>query len=726
MLPGAEVAGRDTWDQLPALRRWVTWAGVLLIALIIVADAYEGWQDYRTAIGDNDRGQLELGRALAEQTSRMLQEVDLVLTDHAAWELSAEGQTATPLQLSAHLAEEVRRLPFIYSATVADANGDVVASTRADIPGLRSLRTRDAFLTAQRGTGNTLHIGRPFISSRDGSVTFTLSRRMADAHGNFRGVVVARVAFEYLASFYAGVVITPDAQIRLAREDGIVLAQFPSSSNFIAENNFVKRSYAALMQGREQLHRERQADGSSRVVALHAVEGYPAVVEVSRSLASVRQPWLQRELASAVRTLVLAVLAGLLLMALRAALSRRDRLEAERQRLAAELEQAQRAEALGFLAAAMAHDFNNVLTAIVGYAELAKNTIPPGSAALANIERLFAAGERARLLVRKVLTFDPRRSIGYQALPLRPIIEEVVQQLKATLPPAVSLQLGGLETDAQIYGDATEVHQVLMNLCSNAIQAMPQGGTLSISVAIRDLQAVPAVRVGRLVPGRWVCLQVSDAGIGLTEDRLRWIFEPFYTTRQPGKGNGIGLTVVRNIVTRMSGAIEVSSEAGNGTCMTVYWPLQSEVPRLEQPDSPSARSAGRGETVMIVDDEPELVRLTEELVASLGYEPVGFVDARAALAAFEQQPDRYDLVLTDERMPALRGAELGRLIHEIRATVPVMLMTGHRDGDLEQQARVAGITTVLDKPLRTQMLSEAIERHLAGRADRATSPAQLP
>jgi signal transduction histidine kinase/ActR/RegA family two-component response regulator len=724
MLPPVAAAGSIRWDETPGLRRWVTVAGILLIVLIIVADTYEGWQDYRTAISDNDRSQLELGRALAEQTSRMLQEVDLVLTDYAAWEMSAEGRAATADKLRSHLIDDVRRLPFVHSAALTNADGDVVASTRADAAGFRSIKMREAFLAPQGAAGNALHIGRPFVSNRDGSVTFTLSRRTTDVNGRFSGVVVARVAFEYLASFYSRVDITADTQIRLAREDGVVLAQYPKTNNFIADNFYVKKTYSALMQVKEQLHRETPAHGSSRVVAMHTVEGYPVVIEVSRPMASVRQPWLQRELGSAARTLTLAVLAALLLMALRLALSRRDRLEAERERLAQELEQAQRAEALGFLAAAMAHDFNNVLTAIVGYAELAQNSVEQRSAAMANIERLITACERARLLVRKVLTFNPRRSISYQPLQLRPIIEEVVQQIQTTLPPAVTLQVHGLEANPLIYGDATEVHQVLMNLCSNSIQAMPQGGTLEISVTVSEIVTASAVSVGRLGPGHWVCVQVRDEGIGLAADRLRWIFEPFYTTRQPGKGTGIGLAVVRNIVARMGGAVAVSGQLGVGTCMKVYWPQLLNVPAPPAPVPRVVRQSGRGESVMIIDDEPELVQLTEELVASLGYEPVGFADARVALAAFQQNPGRYDIVLTDERMPMLRGAELSKLIRAIDPHVPIIIMTGHRDSDLEQRAEAAGVAEVLDKPLRAQLLRDALERQLAAVA-RQPTPADM-
>jgi len=207
-------------------------------------------------------------------------------------------------------------------------------------------------------------------------------------------------------------------------------------------------------------------------------------------------------------------------------------------------------------------------------------------------------------------------------------------------------------------------------------------------------------------------VSVKDSGTGLTVEQLASMFEPFYTTRPPTHGTGIGLTVVRNIISRMSGALDVSSRLGVGTEMTVYWPsVAAPTAILDQPDQ---EGGGAGETILVVDDERELVALTEELLASLSYEPVGFFDARAALDAFKSDPKRFDAILTDERMQPLRGLELARLVRQLDATVPIILMTGHRDAAIDAGAKQAGVAAILDKPLRVQTLREALARHLKG------------
>ncbi|HVN41388.1 MAG TPA: ATP-binding protein [Steroidobacteraceae bacterium] len=690
------------------LRRWVTIAGVVLIALIVLADSYEAWQDYRTAIRDNERTQLMLSRVLSEQTARMVQEVDVVLTGFAEWRLSAEGSAADERTLQARLRNEIARLPFVYSATVTGPDGDVLAVT-GELPiGNRSLKKRPAFAIPAQAHDNALYVSPPFVGARDHARTFPLSRRLSDADGGFAGVVVARVSYDYLAQFYAAVNVVKGTSIRLAREDGVVLAQYPGADLPIADDLDVRAAFAGGASTREQVHYD-DSGNDRRVEVFNEVVGYPIVVEITRPRSDVLQPWMHQELASAARTLILAVLAGLLLFALRMALDRHQRMELERRRLEEALAAAQRVEALGFLAASVAHDFNNVLTAIVGYAELARGSVLAGSPRLEHLERLLAAAERARRLVRRVLTFDPRRSLGYQPFALEPVLVEVVQQIQTTLPESVTLRFEGLDRPVRVLGDPTEVHQVLMNLCMNAVQAMPHGGRLGVRLDCVEVAAERDLTIGRLLPGHWVRVLISDTGVGLTEAQQRQVFEPFYTTRHPSQGTGIGLTVVRNVIATTQGALEVESRPGAGTRMSVYWrALESEAPASPQPNEVS----GIGQAILLVDDEAELVTLSEEVLASLGYEPVGFSDPQAALQAFRTNPDRFSAVLTDERMPSLRGLDLASNIHRLAPRLPVILMTGHRNADLDRLARAAGVVEVLDKPLRVETLRAALARHL--------------
>ena len=698
-------------QETSKLARWVVVAGIALIVLIVVADTHEAWQDYRGALADNERIQQALGRVLAEQTARLMQETDVVLSDYGEWVVSAEGRAADQGTLRDRLRADVMRLPFVYSATLAGTNGRVFATTQGESAADMDPASREAVEVPAPALKDSLYIGKPFDGTHDEARTFALSRRISAANGNFSGVVVARVAFEYLTGFYASVDATPDTSIRLLRDDGIVLAQYPSGGDTRSGASPVRQIPPNLAHERGQVV-YRRVDGRDEVAAMRAVEGYPVIVEVTRPLSSILQPWVKEEAASAARTLTLVVLAGVLLAALRAALLRHASHEQERRRLERELDIAQRLDALGFLAASVAHDFNNVLSAIVGYGELARKTMDEDPDALANMDRLMAAAERARMLVRRVLTFDPRRSLEYAPVPLAPILVEIAQQMEALRPPAVTLQVSGFELPVFVRGDATEIHQVVMNLCTNAVHAMPAGGRLQIELTRIEVREARAITLGRLLPGSWVCLAIADSGVGLDPEQIHSIFEPFYSTRSAEQGTGIGLTVVRNILTRMRGALDIQSQVGAGTRICVYW--QMATPGSGTAGEPNdAPQAGHGQTVMVVDDKPELVSLIEDVLASLGYEPVGFTGAREALEAYRSQPERFDALVTDERMQALSGCELATKIHQIDPKLPVILVTGYRDADTLLRARDAGIAEILDKPLNTQVLAAALSRQLA-------------
>jgi signal transduction histidine kinase/ActR/RegA family two-component response regulator len=706
--PPRRAVRRDT----STLRRSVTVAGVALILLIVAVDSYEAWQDYRRVIVDNEHIMLALNRALTEQTERLVQEVEVVLADYAAWTTSAEGRTADQRALVARLNSQIVSLPFVSSALLIGADGKILAGTRDDDVTDRNFKELAVFSAPAHDPGNALYIDRPRFLGRDRAQTFALSRRVTTPGGEFTGVVVARVAFDYLAAFYSGVNVTPDTSIRLSRVDGVTLAEYPPGGRLGDEAQ--PHPVAGAASAKERI-KYKVTNGDELIEVAQQVGRYPIELAVSRSYASVLRPWMAEERSSAARTLTLAAFATLLLVALRRALDRQDAMDHERQRLEQELAGIRQVEALGFLAASVAHDFNNVLTAIIGYAELMRGMVEAQPAMLANVDRLLAATERARVLVRRVLTFDPRRSVSYRPTAVEPIIIEVAQLVEATLPASVRIKLDGVDGVTSIQGDATEIHQVLMNLCSNAVHAMPAGGILNIQLATREVREPKTLALGQLQPGRWVSVSVIDSGIGLAAEQITSMFEPFYTTRQSTHGTGIGLTVVRNIISRMDGALEVDSRLGSGTRMIVYWravAAAAVAAAAELPEPAALREAGDGEVILVLDDEKELVALTEELLASLSYEPVGFSDARTAIEVFKSHPERFDAVLTDERMQPLRGLEFARLIHDIDPRVPIILMTGHRDAKLDAGAAGTGVVEILDKPLRVQTLREALARQL--------------
>jgi signal transduction histidine kinase/ActR/RegA family two-component response regulator len=386
-------------------------------------------------------------------------------------------------------------------------------------------------------------------------------------------------------------------------------------------------------------------------------------------------------------------------------ISDRKNADIERDRLESQLRQAQKLEAIGTLAGGIAHDFNNILAAILGYGEMALKDAPEGSAQRRHIDAAVSAGLRAKSLVERILAFS-RSGIGERVeVHVQSVVQEALDQLQASTPAGLTVERRLDVGDTAVLGDPTQVHQVVMNLCANAVQAMRSQGRVVVTLdRVRDSQ--PVCITGRLPAGDYVRLQVGDSGVGITPQVLERIFDPFFTTKGVGVGTGLGLSLVHGIVTELGGGIDVQSEPGVGSTFTVFLPSQSSTapPARETAAVPS----GRGETVLLVDDEEALVRLGEELVAELGYEPVGYTSSRAALDAFRADPARFDVVLSDDAMPELTGSELALALRQLRSDLPIVLVSGLVTPALAQRAREAGVAEVLAKPLVARDIARAL------------------
>jgi PAS domain S-box-containing protein len=390
--------------------------------------------------------------------------------------------------------------------------------------------------------------------------------------------------------------------------------------------------------------------------------------------------------------------------------------QSDRELLEAQLRQSQKLEAMGTLAGGIAHDFNNILGAILGYGELAQQQSAPNSPLRRYVDNVMHAAERAKALVDRILGFS-RSGLGERAhVHVQSVIEETLELIAASLPANIRLEKSLLASDAALIGDSTQLHQVAMNLCTNAVHAMERGGILSVLLERVDLTEVQSLSRGTLSPGPYVRLVIKDTGVGIRPEVVERIFDPFFTTRGVGKGTGLGLSLVHGIVTDLGGAIHVNSVPGEGTTFEIWLPVTTEVgkPAIE---TVRELPRGHGETVMIVDDEPTLVALAEEMLAGLGYEPVGFEASGVALQAFRAKPERFDLVLTDEAMPDLVGTELAREILLLRSDVPIILMSGHGGASLEQRAQAIGVKEVLHKPLQRADLAESLARALGHEAN---------
>jgi PAS domain S-box-containing protein len=385
--------------------------------------------------------------------------------------------------------------------------------------------------------------------------------------------------------------------------------------------------------------------------------------------------------------------------------------QAHKEQLEAQLRQSQKLEAIGTLAGGIAHDFNNILGAILGYGELAHQHSAEGSPLRRYLDNVMHAAERAQMLIERILGFS-RSGLGDRApVNVQFVVEETLELLEASLPAGIRLESMINAGNSAVIGDATYLHQVAMNLCTNAVQAMENGGTLRVILECIHVQESRSLARGSLRAGSHVRLTVSDTGVGIPPAVLERMFDPFFTTKGVGQGTGLGLSLVHGIVSDLGGAIDVTSKPGEGSTFEIWLPVAGEivVPSLQ---ANRALPQGNGEVVMIVDDERPLVALAEEIAAELGYEPIGFNSSRDALQAFSAQPQRFDIVLTDEAMPDLVGTELAFEIRRLRPAIPIILMSGYGGAQLTNRAAEIGVNEVLRKPLHRRDLAESLARAL--------------
>jgi PAS domain S-box-containing protein len=392
-------------------------------------------------------------------------------------------------------------------------------------------------------------------------------------------------------------------------------------------------------------------------------------------------------------------------------ITERKQAEAELRKMEQELRRAQRLEAIGTLAGGIAHDFNNILGAILGYGEMAMRDAKKGTRLRRDLDSIMAAGERGRSLVDRILAFS-RSGVGERVpVHVEAVVREALDQVAASLPGDVTLMPRLRAGRAAMLGDSTQVHQVVMNLASNAVQAMPQGGVLRVTLETVRFDAARPATVGSIEPGDYIVLTLSDMGTGISDDVLERMFDPFFTTKEIGVGTGLGLSLVHGIVTNVDGAIDVATEQGKGTTFTVYLPRSGDA--TEGPtdeDRPLPR--GEGQRVLVVDDEEPLVRLATETLEELGYVALGFTSSAAALEAIRADPQRFDAMITDERMPGMTGSALIRQVRGIRDGIPIVLMTGFVGGGAVDRARDAGADEVLKKPLSARELATSLARVL--------------
>jgi signal transduction histidine kinase/ActR/RegA family two-component response regulator len=373
-----------------------------------------------------------------------------------------------------------------------------------------------------------------------------------------------------------------------------------------------------------------------------------------------------------------------------------------------QLQQMMKLQAIGTLAGGIAHDFNNILFPIVGYTELTMDDIPPDSQARKNLEEVLKAANRAKELVQQILTFSRQNGQERKPLKVQTLIKETLKLLRATIPSSIEIHSSVDEDCGPVNGDPTQIHQVIMNLCTNAYHALQEtGGKLEVSLKETNLGHEQSLERVGMKPGRHLELTVKDNGHGMTPLVLERIFEPYYTTKEQGKGTGLGLSVIHGIIKNHGGDISVSSQPGAGSTFSVYLPVIDDI-EVEIEPVKTASATNGNERILLIDDEEQIIDLERRILENLGYKVTPKTDSEEALEEFSARPDRFDLVITDMTMPKITGDRLARKLMEINPQIPVILCTGFNEAISEEKALAMGIDKFVMKPIVKDELAYTI------------------
>ncbi|MFT5729386.1 MAG: two-component system cell cycle sensor histidine kinase/response regulator CckA [Desulforhopalus sp.] len=380
-----------------------------------------------------------------------------------------------------------------------------------------------------------------------------------------------------------------------------------------------------------------------------------------------------------------------------------------RKRMELRLSQSQKLEAIGTLAGGIAHDFNNILSAIMGYCDLATLEAPPDTKIEQYLKEMLKACNRAKDLVQQILTFARKSTDEKEPLQVSLVVTEALKLVRASLPTSINIEQN-LQSDEKVLSDTTKIHQIVMNLCTNAGKSMKDGGTLTVSLKEAYLdQDFIARNLGNIV-GNHLKLTVLDTGVGMPTEHLSKIFDPFFTTRSKDKGTGLGLSVVHGIVRDCQGLITVKSEMGKGSEFNVYLPI-ADVAVSRQQDIDEQLPRGN-EKIMFIDDEIMLVNMMSARLSKLGYDVTGYTSSVEALHVFAKEPNKFDLVITDMTMPVMSGGKLASELLAIRGNIPIILNTGFSDQISEDEALQKGIKRFVMKPVEINKLAVTIREVL--------------
>jgi signal transduction histidine kinase len=590
-------------------------------------------------------------------------------------------------------------MPMIRTLWLIDTNGQLLsASDATPVPD----QSKVPITLPQHGI-DVLTISRPFPDPLTQESLVALSVLFETAPGKIGGQIVAAIPAARLLGAFSAATPATDARMAVYSNDGVLLAGWIVTNPSQDEAGVAQR----LARPRD-IELRRFRDGTERLVSLHSLPRFGLKVMLTRDLEMVLMGWREgAQLTAFAMALVLLISFIAIFMVQRAQRHRREAqlaLQAQRTRTS-------KLESMGTLAGGVAHDFNNVLAAILGFAEMAQDAAEPGSSQARHLDKVLKAALRGKALAERVLAFSRGGAHTSVVFELEPVVQEVLSMLAANLRPGVVVAQELMAPGARLLGDPTQAFEAVMNLCTNALQAMPDGGMITIELVRLTTHELQVLSHSQLPTGNYLTVSVTDQGKGITPEVMDHLFEPFFTTRSANSGTGLGLAVVHGVVAEQGGAINVQSSPGQGSRFTLYFPECTDF--LEAAIVlPEPEHSGAGQTLLVLDDDPILVTMMQELLTSLGYFPVGFSDPALALQSLRDDPNRFAAVITDEVMPGLTGTQLTQALRQFAPDLPVLLVSGYGGALLAKRAAAAGVNQVLGKPLQRTELARSLAQLL--------------
>ena len=673
-------------------RIWILTGLVALLTGLIAAAGL--WHLRTNAFEAQSRELGLLSLALTDEVDRGLQDAEeglrAVQADLNEGRIPMEGTSARrSLKTFAGLMPLFRKLWVVNNQGILLSASDTSAAPQVEYFGSA---------TDQSG-GQNFVISRTYVDTKSKEIYVAMAVPFKAVNGKDGGWIFAGIPASKLLGAFSAASPSPDAKMAVYRGDGVLLAGSIVATTRLNESEIAKR----LVKPRDiQLHTFQ--DGTTRLVSMHSLDHFDLRIILTRDLSVVLLGWQDAaQLSGFVGAVVLLILVTAVYFVQRANSKR----SAAQHALQQQLTRASKLEALGTMAGGVAHDFNNILAAIVGYAEMAQDSAVPKSTQERHLAKVLQAGLRGKNLVEQILVFSKggaKKSVPFE---LETVVVEVLEMISISLKPGILIERRLVAPGAKVQGDPTQVYEAVMNLLTNAMQSMPNGGALVLSLERVAFQEMQILSHSQIPAAGYITLTVSDQGTGITPAVMEHLFEPFFTTKGAHAGTGLGLAVVHGVMSELHGGIDVSSEPLKGSRFTLYFP---ETAKSVPPDTAlmALVKKGSGQAILVVDDDAGLMEMTVQELTSLGYAPVGFTNPLLALDAVTANPDRFQLIVTDEVMPEMTGTQFATRLRAVLPDIPIMLVSGYGGALLAQRALESGISRVLTKPVQRSDLAEAI------------------